>query len=75
MSRRRRRPVITYKTKPIPEPPGRNLGSGLVFMIASFFNNTQSLDIETQSKDSRFVLRYRGSSYTGQHYKPYKEKQ
>lgn len=49
-----------YHHKPIPEPPDKSLASGLVFLAASFFNNTRSFDIEHMTRDSRFCLRYRG---------------
>jgi hypothetical protein len=63
MSKRKRTSVIQYNTKPIPEPPEKNLGTGLVFLVASFFKNTQSLDIEHVDRNSAFAIRYRGYNY------------
>lgn len=61
--RRTRTTVIQNPIQPIPEPATKNLATGLVFLIASFFNNTQALDIEHYDKNSNFSVRYRGYSY------------
>lgn len=61
--KRNRASVIQYHNRPVPEPPEKNLGTGLVFLIASFFNNTQSLDIEHVDRNSAFAIRYRGHNY------------
>lgn len=64
MSKRRVRSVLVPNNfRPIPEPKEKNLATGLVFLIASFFNNTQAFDIEHQDRNSHFALRYRGCGY------------
>lgn len=61
---KKKKPIVTYEHKPIPTPPTKDLGTGLVFLVASFFNNTQSFDIEHADRNSRFSLRYRGYGYS-----------
>lgn len=63
MKRRNRTAVIENPIRPIPEPPVKNFATGLVFLVASFFNNTQALDIEHYDRNSRFAVRYRGYGY------------
>lgn len=60
MSRKRKTKVISYHHRPIPEPPDKSLGSGVIFLIASFFNNTQSLDLEVQDGASKITFNYKG---------------
>lgn len=55
--------VVTQPHRQIPEPVEKNFATGLVFLIGSFFNNTQAFDIEHQDRDSRFAVRYRGYGY------------
>lgn len=64
MSRKRVYTRIIPKRKyPIPPPPQQNLLTGLIFLAASFINNTDALDIEHSTKDSQFAIRYRGTGY------------
>lgn len=63
MSRRKIRTSVVTSNRPIPEPQEKNFATGLVFLIASFFNNTQSFDIERVDRDSAFAIRYRSNNY------------
>lgn len=59
---------INYNHKPIPTPPENFKGSSLIYLIASFFNNTEYFNIELQEGQSRFNLNYKGFGYRPKRY-------
>lgn len=51
---------VSYTHHPLPPPPENSIGCGLIYLIASFFHNTSSLEISRKDKDKSFFFSYRG---------------
>lgn len=60
---------ISYNHRPIPAPSKDFKGSSLIYLIASFFNNTEYFNLELQDGHSRFNLNYKGFSYHSKKYR------
>lgn len=51
---------VSFTHNPLPPPPDNSIGCGLIYLVASFFHNTQYLEIKRETKDHKFSLNYRG---------------